>query len=165
MPVAKTPTPILQLVGSRKAEHRADRNFPDSEKVAPDRPDWFVREVREHWDTLTPQLDRLGLLTRVDQAALVRYCELWVQWKALMADVHARGRTYTTVDKQGNERHYARPEFRLLSDLNAQLLRLEQEFGLTPSSRAGLNVEFRVGKGGKSLEEIQRRSAEKRAAQ
>jgi phage terminase small subunit len=73
------------------------------------------------WDRVTDSLDQIGTLHATDGAAIERYCHLTSQW------TEARG--FGDVHK--------------LCKLAPILLRIEQEYGLTPSARAGLAVQPR----------------------
>jgi P27 family predicted phage terminase small subunit len=42
-------------------------------------------EARKEWQRVVPVLSEMGLLTTVDRATLIRYCEAWAEWLDLDA--------------------------------------------------------------------------------
>jgi phage terminase small subunit len=43
--------------------------------VAPTPPTWLDREARAEWRRVTPELERLGLLSHIDRGMLTLYCD------------------------------------------------------------------------------------------
>ncbi len=86
-------------------------------------------------------LHGMRVLTQVDQHALARYCQLWARWREAEEFLDKRGATYSVRDKDGNIVALKKyPQVVIASDLADKLLRLEQQFGLTPSARTRLEV-------------------------
>jgi P27 family predicted phage terminase small subunit len=76
-----------------------------------------------------------GVLTRDNGQTLARYCHGLARWWKLAAWLDANDDTYAVVDQIGNTRHLRHPNVITYEKLGRDLTRLEQEFGLTPSSR------------------------------
>lgn len=133
-----TPTPILVRRGSWLADTR--KGEPAAPEGTPECPDWIANDAKKVWAWLIPKLDLMGVLSVIDRYALVRYCVTCARWRrvaktlASMAD-----ETYEHETKSGATRQLC-PEVVLEAKLATGLLRLEQEFGLTPSSRTGIDV-------------------------
>ncbi len=51
---------------------------PDIE--IPDCPKHLLPEARRFWRRLTPELEKLGLVAKIDQAALAQVCQWWAWW-------------------------------------------------------------------------------------
>jgi len=51
---------------------------PDVE--IPDCPEHLGGEARAEWDRLTPHLEKLGLISQLDRAALAGYCQAWADY-------------------------------------------------------------------------------------
>lgn len=100
---------------------------------APDAPEWIGDVAREEWDRIVPELLALGLLARIDRATLTGYCVAWETYTRLYQDVRDHGDTYST--EKGIR---VRPEVKLLAEAAMNLIRFGRQFGLSPSSRAGL---------------------------
>lgn len=115
-----TPTKILQLHGSRYADHRTPG--PEPAKIAPPMPDWLDEDGKRLWDELLPELVRLGVVTCVDGVAFGVFCEVTA--------------TYAKLLQEEKTRWTARE----LADCRATILRYASEFGLTALARNRLRV-------------------------
>lgn len=89
------------------------------------------------WDALVPQLEALHTLGSTDGNTIGRYCALLDLWQHVKARVEESGTVQT--DPQTGKASNA-PEFKQMLELSDRLLRLEQQFGLTPASRASLST-------------------------
>lgn len=136
----RTPTKILELRDSTQVWKRKREPRPVAEK--PPCPAWLDAEARKLWRTITPELARIGLLARIDQNALARYCHLWVRWRAEEMRLTAEGMDIVTYNADG-QLMSIQPSPAVARSLNLadKLLKLEQHFGMTPSARASLRVE------------------------
>ena len=93
------------------------------------------------WPKVIDDLDRIGTLAQTDGRSIGRYCVILSQWLQSKAFIEKSGEHYPIQDEAGNLIKFGTfPQAQAFKHLLTQLLRLEQEFGLTPSSRAGLSV-------------------------
>lgn len=111
---SKTPTKVLEMRGSWRADTRMDEPQPNTER--PTCPAWLPAQAKSIWRVLIPQIEYMGILGTCDRIALARYCKLVCRWR----EAEDEG----DVDKSIR--------------VSIHLLKLEREFGLTPSARAGL---------------------------
>ena len=94
------------------------------------------------WGTIAPQLESIGVLTRIDGNTLSRYCHLWVQWREADRFIRENGHAYPLKDEEGNVKYLQQyPQVAIAHKLCQQLLRLEQEFGMTPAARTRIQVD------------------------
>ena len=99
-------------------------------------------DAKACWAEVAPQLERMGVLTRIDENALARYCQLWARWKAAELFIARHGEAYPIKDEKGNLKYLHQfPQVGVANKLAVQLTRLEQEFGMTPSARTRIRVE------------------------
>lgn len=99
------------------------------------------RGTRNHWDRLLPKLDAMGVLSQVDASALGRYCERLDAWHQM------RSKRISNFEDSLR--------------ISTHLLRLEREFGLTPSARGSmgnLSIGQKDSKYGNSKDARERRS-------
>lgn len=145
-----TPTEVLKQRGSRRAAARTGE--PKPEAKTPRCPTWLSKEAKAVWKQVAKQLAELGVLTEIDGNALARYCSLWVRWRRATAHLEANGETYPLLDEKGNVRCLQQyPEVAIVNKLSVLLLRLEQEYGLTPAARTRIRVDVPAAPdGGKS---------------
>lgn len=138
---APTPTPILQLRGSKRVTKRRNQMEAKGPEGTPDCPDWLDGEARARWCDLVPQLERMGVLTLVDQGPVARYCHLWVRWRAAEEFIKKHGEMYPLKDDKGKTKCVQPwPQVATANKLAMQLTRLEQEFGLTPAAKTRIQI-------------------------
>ena len=136
---AATPTATLKIRGSWRGDVRKNELQPESGR--PRCPAWLRKDAKSAWKQLVPLLDNMGVLTKIDGNALARYCEMWARWRAVSEFVVRHGESFPIKDGQGNLVGFrSLPQARTASHLSGELLRLEQQFGLTPAARVGLTV-------------------------
>ena len=134
-----TPTKILKMRGSWRAKINPDEPQPQAKK--PTRPKWLNAEAVKVWVNLTRKLFRMGVLTDVDGNALARYCMLFARWRTCEEFLEKHGQTRVVKDDSGKAVDIKTfPQVTIAGSLADQLLRLEQQFGLTPSARARLRT-------------------------
>lgn len=128
---APKPTPLKVLAGN-PGHQKLNRSEPKPRPVAPKCPSWLDKGARAEWRRIAPELERIGLLTTIDMAALAGYCQSYSTWKAATEALAEHGLTYTAAN--GNIRQ--RPEVTIASKALAEVRQFCQQFGLTPSARS-----------------------------
>ncbi len=137
---ARTPTRILKMRGSWRADAREGEPEPDASR--PRCPAWLRKEAKRAWKELIPQLEAMGILAKCDRNPLARYCQTLAQWKATEQWIMKHGDAYPEKDARGKIiglKEY--PQVSRALRLSEALLRLEKQFGLTPAARADLAIE------------------------
>ena len=77
----------------------------------------------------------------IDGHALARYCQLWARWKKAELFVRKHGDVYLLKDESNRLKRLMQfPQVAIADKLAAQLTRLEQEFGMTPSAPTRINM-------------------------
>ena len=131
----KTPTAILEKRGSWLAKTREGEPAPGGEPVAPD---WLSERAGKLWSELIPMLTGIGVATQVDTNSLARYVTILDHWMSCVEFVRRHGMTFED-QKDGSLKEF--PQVSRLSRLADQLLKIEQQYGMTASSRASLAVD------------------------
>ncbi len=70
------PTKLKLLRGTQRAD-RANHNEPQPTQEIPPVPAHLSDEAKVEWGRVSQELATLGLLTRLDRAALAAYCDCW----------------------------------------------------------------------------------------
>ena len=136
----RTPTKVLAARGSWLAKVRKGEPEADGLPVAPD---WLQGPALAAWNALLPMLMNMGIIGRVDTNAIARYCELLARYRECQDFIARYGQTLATKTETGIEvREY--PQVGRASKLADQLLRLEQNFGMTPSARSSLAIDVKA---------------------
>ena len=97
---------------------------------------WRSAAAKGVWRQVVPELCGMKVLSRTDRNALARYCETFVNWKVAQRIISEKGQVYNA---DGRLKSF--PFVAHIGQWHQMLLRLEQEFGLTPSARARINVD------------------------
>jgi P27 family predicted phage terminase small subunit len=134
-------------------------NEPRPAAAMPACPAFIKGSARKEWQRLAPELYQLGLLTRVDRAALAGYCIAWEQFEQADQELARLNRSYRDALKQRrkNPRQILPVSNGMISitsngnaimepllSVRKQALELMHkfltEFGMTPASRSRIVV-------------------------
>jgi P27 family predicted phage terminase small subunit len=149
---------MLKLTSSWRADAR-EGTEPRPEAGRPALPDWLDDVAKQCWEQLLPQLEQMGVLTRIDGNAIARYCQGWSDWRKCIAFIGKNGMFYALKDDSGAVKCLQQyPHVGIRNKLAVELSRLEQEFGLTPSARTRIEVKLPDGPGDELDDFIQRRA-------
>ena len=147
---ARTPTVKLAELGSHRAKTRA----ATEPKPATTKPKTTLRltpEERRVFNSVCKLLSGMGLQAVTDGNAIARYAMNLLRYQDACDWCVKHGESfpvYETINGERKIRHMKRfPQSLVRNELESTLLRLEREFGLTPSARAGLDVETTTTRG------------------
>lgn len=106
-------------------------NEPEIPSEIPDPPQHLNKKAKEEWGRITPDLERYGLLTKIDGSALGAYCDYYAQWAEASAKIKKDGMIIQTAfGPQIN------PWLRISNKAIEGMKKILVEFGMTPSSRS-----------------------------
>ncbi len=108
-------------------------------------PAWLSREAKAEWRRVVRELDRIGLLTVVDRAALAAYCQAWAELVEATQVLGREGRIVEAevFNKAGELTGHVKklhPAVKMQRDAFARVKAFLGEFGLSPARRVGLSV-------------------------
>lgn len=136
----KQPTKLRLLRGdpSKEGKH-ADEPIPPAGAVTP--PDWVKGKALDKWNEVVPKLEAMGIMSTADVDAMARYCAMYEQWLRYLDQVRRGLDVLVLKDNAGKVKYVqSTPAATMFVKLAQSLLRIEQEYGLTPSARAGMEV-------------------------
>lgn len=107
---------------------------PTVAKVRP--PAHLTAEARREWRRVLPELERLGLLTVVDRAALAGYCQAYARWVEAEEKLSEYGMVGVTPSGYVQQLPYVSIAQKQL-DL---MRRFAAEFGFSPASRSRVST-------------------------
>jgi P27 family predicted phage terminase small subunit len=131
---APKPTGLRLLHGDRKDRINTDEPIPD--RGLPECPDGVSDEVREVWDYTVRQIDIMGMASRADRDALRAFCEAVVTHRracALLAKSDVLVKSVLGAPVRN-------PAVQVQRDAAQTLVRLAQQFGLTPAARSEIRA-------------------------
>ena len=129
------PTRLKQLQGN-PGKRPLNKREPHPESGAPTRPEWLLPEAKREWNRVVPELERMGLLAKIDRAMLAGYCQCWGMYVEALKDIEKNGTTFVT-DK-GYEG--PRPSVGIATKMLSQIATFSAKFGFTPSDRSRIAV-------------------------
>lgn len=132
----KPKPPELKLVEGNPGHRAIPDNTPKPPPKRPSRPSWILPEAKREWNRIVPQLERLGLLTSVDRAALAGYCQAWARYRQAEEMLDAEG--FASTNANGNVLQH--PAVSISRNMLQQVRAFAAEFGLTPSSRGRIQI-------------------------
>ena len=136
----------LKLLQGNPGKRKINKKEPKPDNSIPFMPEHLDEDAKAEWDRVTPILERIGVLTEIDGSMLAGYCQLYSNWVAIQAEKKAPEfrllMLKVTVDGAGNEHIEAKQNPLLIMERQTlQMIRAFcSEFGMTPSSRARLQV-------------------------
>lgn len=135
--MGRPPKPTaLKIVQGNPGKRALNTSEPQPRRETPTCPAWLSVEAKREWRKMTPELERLGLLTVIDGAALAGYCQAYARWKQAEALLDREGLVITT------QSGYSQPHPAVaIAQKSLALVRAFcSEFGLTPAARSSLHV-------------------------
>lgn len=86
-----------------------------------------------------PKLIGMGVMTNADIDTIARYCTMHEQYVKYLDQVRRGLDVLVIRDDKGKVKYMqSTPAATMMTKLAASMLRIEQEFGLTPSARTGI---------------------------
>lgn len=134
-----TPSPILKLRGTHRDDRtRGEPEAPDDMPVALD---LLSDDERAVFDATVAKVHALGIASSADDATINRYAWYTVQWWKCAEFIRRHGTVYTTKNDDGSIKYVGQlPQVSQVNKFGEQLLKIEREFGLTPSARTRINA-------------------------
>ncbi len=99
-------------------------------------PGWLSKFACEEWYRVVPALEKAGMLTALDETAMVNYVVAYDRFRQAQEVIQEHG--FTTHTAAGG--YKKRPELQVISEAQMTMRRFMEAFGLTPASRARLNL-------------------------
>ena len=136
----------------REGEPNKSRiNYNEPQPTGKTTPPRFLnRHARNEWKRIVPELDALGLFTKVDRASLAAYCQAYGRWveventinKLTNKEIDGGGdvsKAYLLKTQAGNV--IISPLLSVANRCMEQMRVFLVEFGMTPVSRSRINAQ------------------------
>jgi P27 family predicted phage terminase small subunit len=132
----KKPT-ALKLVEGTYREDRVAKNEPRPKVAIPKPPKHMSALALEEWNRIVEELRDNGLMTNLDRAALVTYCEMWANYVTASEKVKKTGgMVIQTTGGNFMDNPYFSAQKRSAELMHKFLI----EFGMTPASRTRISA-------------------------
>ncbi len=131
----KKPT-ALKLVEGSYREDRVAKDEPRPRVAIPKPPRHLSPVALEEWGRIVQELADNGLMTNLDRAALVNYCDFWSHYVDASEKLKNQGMTIKT--EAGNT--IENPYFSIKKRCAELMHKFLVEFGMTPASRTRISA-------------------------
>ncbi|MGB4248536.1 MAG: phage terminase small subunit P27 family [Pseudohongiellaceae bacterium] len=136
MPKGRRPTPtFLRIVKGNPGRRPIPKDEPRPKRVIPSCPDYLSQSGQVAWGRLSVLLDRMGVLTEADAAALERLCDCYTDIMECRKLIARDGRTYKVTTMTSDTLIKSNPAVNQLRAADAQFKSYLVEFGLTPAAK------------------------------
>ncbi|WP_254513888.1 phage terminase small subunit P27 family [Anatilimnocola floriformis] len=112
---------------------------PDSIKGMPAQPPILRGEALAEWRRMISLLDKAGILTTIDGAALTMYCLSWARYVQAEQKLHEQGPVF-----EANGFLRLSPWAKISDEAAKQCRALLIEFGFTPASRHRVDIQTTI---------------------
>jgi P27 family predicted phage terminase small subunit len=134
----RKPKPTYLKVLEGNPGHRPlNKDEPKPAPVRPACPRHLSDEAKKEWRRIVPELEIVGLITRIDRAALAMYCEAWGRW----LEAEEALRKYGVMVKSPSGFPMQSPYLAVANKAMEQMRGLLTEFGMSPASRTRISVQ------------------------
>lgn len=134
------PTHLKRLEGN-PGKRPLNENEPQPQVSRPNCPAILQGPARTEWNRIVPELEALGLLSRLDRAALAMYCIAWGQVMTLQKTLKGQSPIIKTPNGAVIDNPLISQRDRAMKLAHKFLT----EFGMTPSSRSRISVDPSAG--------------------
>ena len=130
---------IIKMAKGNPGKRPLNKNEPKPAADAIQPPEWVTGKSLDKWNEVVPKLIGMGVMTNADIDTIARYCTMYEQYVKYLEQVR-RGLDVLVIRDDAGKVKYMQstPAATMLTKLAASMLRIEQEFGLTPSARTGI---------------------------
>jgi P27 family predicted phage terminase small subunit len=138
----KRPLELVRLEGNpgKRRLPKPENDVKDTSGI-PDCPTWLDAAARAEWTRVVPLLDAMGLVGKVDRAALTGYCVAYSRFTQAEQILGRRGLTMEMVTKGGGLYEMQRPEVTIAQKYLAIVKAFCAEYGMTASARARMSID------------------------
>lgn len=130
------PTALKELAGN-PGKRPLNRNEPKPEVKIPPCPSWLSVEAKREYKRHAKMLVGLRVMTEADRMALAAYAHEFGKWREACERVEFDGPVL--VGEKGGK--YLNPWQNIASNHFKNMVKLMQEFGLTPASRSRIEAQ------------------------
>lgn len=127
----------LKIINGEKRKNRLNQNEPKPDVCIPECPTHLSVAARQEWDRIAPELERLGILSNIDRAALANFC----QATARLARAERQLEKEELIVENGKGGSRQNPLVGVVNRLYDITRQYMSEFGMTPSSRSRVKVD------------------------
>ncbi len=127
----------LKVLEGNPGKRPLNRNEPKPKVGIPRCPEHLSDEAKREWRRVSGSLAEMGLLSRIDRAALAAYCQAWGRW----VEAEEALRKYGVMIKSPSGFPMQSPYLAIANKAMEQMRAMLTEFGMSPSSRTRVHAD------------------------
>lgn len=131
----------LHLLHGNPGHRKRNRSEPQPNICVPTPPTHVRGEALKEWKRIAPELEKLGLISKIDRAALAAYCVAYARWCEAEKELK---KGLIVVSPNGYP--IPSPYVSIANRALKQIREFATEFGMTPSSRSRVQASPDRGK-------------------
>lgn len=149
--MARIPRPTkMKILNGEPNKNRINRKEPQPISLKTTCPAHLKGSARSEWKRITPELEAMGLFSKIDRAALAAYCQAYGGWVEVSKRINEIQDEALKANKDSTNAYLLKTQAGnviispLLSVRNRFMEQMRQflsEFGMTPVSRSRINIE------------------------
>lgn len=155
----------LKLVAGSGGNRQVRAPAPAPVKVKlPSCPEWLSSAAKAEWRRVAKDLHALGLLTSLDRAVLVQYCEAWSDFLLIRTRINELTKAAGAerlMDTTPNGFRQMAAELIVCKQAEERLRTAASRIGLDPSARASIRRELPAPEQGRLFEDPVAQAAQK----
>ena len=138
---------ILKIAKGNPGKRQLNKQEPKPETDGIEPPAWVTGVSLKKWHEIVPKLIAMGVMTNADIEAIARYCTMHEHYVKYLDQVRRGLDVLVIRDEKGKVKYMqSTPAATMVTKLAQSMLRIEQEFGLTPSARTGIVADKKTNK-------------------
>lgn len=126
----------LKVLNGNPGKRPLNKLEPKPKPLLPKCPTWLDPVAKKEWRRVVPELERIGMLTCVDGAALEGYCQSYGRWVAAEQFIQKHGMVFKTPSGYLQQV----PQVSIAQKYLQLVKAFCSEFGLTPCARTRIEV-------------------------
>src|SRR5262245_58686562 len=121
----------LKVIEGNPGKRALSKNEPKPAIEKPSLPQHLSAEAKKEWRRIVRELLKLGVVTKIDRAALAAYCEAWATWKCALEKLAVEEK----VIKAPSGYPVLNPLVTIANKAAEHMHKFLVEFRMTPASR------------------------------
>ena len=138
----KQPT-ALRLIKGNVSHRPVNKDEPKPDIGVPQPPAWLCDYALEEWNYITPKLAKYRVVSDLDRAVLVCYCEAFADYRRAREQLSDQALVIERRFASGSRREQPNPYLSIANKAQRILHSCLSELGLTPAARARVTTDPR----------------------
>ncbi len=127
----------LKLLQGNPGKRPINKKEPKPKTTVPSCPAHLDVEAKKEWRRITRELSAIGLVSKIDMAALAVYAVAWSRW----VEAEQKLKRFGVIIKSPSGYPIQSPYLAVANQAVKQMTSMLTEFGMTPASRTRVSVE------------------------